>query len=146
MKNNSTNNNQNRRPNNQRPRPTHNILPPPRVLEDYEIAAPGSVSKLMELAKKEQEHRHSWQDRYLKFHNFSYRTGIFFGFIYNAALLYLIFDLIKQGSQDLAIKLFAINAALIAFAIIATKIERRMTTRKPPRRSFPQKKPHNNNK
>ena len=138
--------NNNRRPNNQRPnnqrqqRSGYNVLPPARVLEDYEIAAPGSVSKLLELAQKEQEHRHSWQDRYLKFHNFSYKAGVFFGFIYNMALLWLIYDLIQQGSTALALKLFAINAALIAFAIVATKIERKITTRKPPRRTFPQKK------
>jgi len=115
-------------------RSSHNLLPSSRVLETYEQIAPGSVNKLIEMTKKEQEHRHTWQDKYLKFHNFSYKLGLIFGFIYNIALLYLITNLIKEGNQSLALKLFAINACLIAFAIIITGIERRITTRKPPRR------------
>ncbi len=143
----------NRRPDNRDSRPTnqrggqrgaapsrssHNLLPSPKVLESYEDIAPGSVSKLIEMTKKEQEHRHAWQDKYLKFHSFSYKFGLLFGFIYNIALLFLVANLIKEGNKELAVKLFAINAGLIIFAIIVTAIERRVVTRKPPRRT------HNN--
>jgi uncharacterized membrane protein len=121
-------------------RSSHNLLPSPKVLESYEDIAPGSVSKLIEMTKKEQEHRHAWQDKYLKFHNFSYKIGLIFGFIYNIALLVLISNLIKEGNQDLALKLFAINAGLLIFAIVVTAIERRIVTRKPPRRTH-----HNSN-
>ena len=117
----------------------HNILPAPKILEEYEYLAPGSTNKLLEMAKKEQEHRHSWQDRYLKFHSFSYKIGLLFGFIYNVGLLFLIYNLIKQGDQSLALKLFVVNALLIVFAIIVTAIERKITTRKPPRRIYPNK-------
>lgn len=141
--------NRNARPNNQREgqreghrpnqgRSSHNLLPSPRVLETYEDIAPGSVNKLIEMTKKEQEHRHAWQDKYLRFHNFSYKTGLIFGFIYNMALLALIVDLIKAGNQALALKLFVINTGLLAFAVVVTAIERKVTTRKPPRRT------HNN--
>jgi uncharacterized membrane protein len=139
----------NRRPDSRNSRPTnqtsgtqsrssHNLLPSPKVLETYEDIAPGSVSKLIEMTKKEQEHRHAWQDKYLKFHNFSYKSGLIFGFIYNIALLFLISTLIKEGNESLALKLFTVNASLIAFAVIVTMIERRIVTRKPPRRT------HNN--
>jgi uncharacterized membrane protein len=142
--------NRNGRPSNQREagpnsgnrsnqvRSSHNLLPSPRVLENYEDIAPGSVNKLIEMTKKEQEHRHAWQDKYLRFHNVSYKTGLIFGFIYNMALLALIYDLIRAGNQPLALKLFLINAGLLAFAIIVTAIQRKVTTRKPPRRT------HNN--
>ena len=93
----------------QNSRNASNILPSSRVLESYEDIAPGSVNKLIDMAKKEQEHRHAWQDKYLRFHSFSYKTGLIFGFIYNVALLYLIYDLIKEGNQSLALKLFIIN-------------------------------------
>jgi len=119
-------------------RSSHNLLPSPKVLESYEDIAPGSVSKLIEMTKKEQEHRHAWQDKYLKFHSFSYKFGLCFGFVYNIALLFLVSNLIKEGNKDLAVKLFAINAGLIIFAVIVTAIERRVVTRKPPRRT------HNN--
>ena len=120
--------------NNNRNRAPQNILPPSRVLESYEEIAPGSVAKLMELTKREQEHRHSWQDKYLKLYNFNYKAGLLFGFVYNVALLAVIYNLINQDKQSLALKLFVVNAALIAFAIIVTAVERKITTRKPPRR------------
>ncbi|MES2676700.1 MAG: DUF2335 domain-containing protein [Pseudomonadota bacterium] len=129
--------NRNARPNNNnnnRNRTPQNILPPSRVLESYEEIAPGSVAKLMELTKREQDHRHSWQDKYLKLYNFNYKAGLLFGFIYNIALLAVIYDLINQHKESLALKLFVVNAALIAFAIIVTVVERKVTTRKPPRR------------
>ncbi|MFT6220525.1 MAG: putative membrane protein [Rickettsiales bacterium] len=133
-------NNRNPRSNQRPARTPYNILPPVTVLEDYEDVAPGSVNKLLDMAEKEQTHRHFWQDKFLKFHGFSYKLGLFFGFIYNFGLLFLVYSLIKDGREELAITLFVVNALLIAFAIIVTKIERRVTTRKPPRRN----PPHNN--
>jgi len=134
--------NRNIRSNNQRTIPNrshHNLLPSPKILEEYENMAPGSVNKLLEMAKKEQDHRHSWQDRYLKLYNINYKIGLLFGFIYNVGLLFIIFNLVKQGNQPLALRLFVINALLITFAIIATNIERKIITRKPPRRIYPNK-------
>ncbi len=130
--------------NNNRGRTSQNILPPARVLESYEEIAPGSVSKLMELTKREQDYRHSWQDKYLKLYNFNYKAGLLFGFIYNVALLAVIYILINDHKESLALKLFVVNAALIAFAIIVTAVERRITTRKPPRRIYPNQN-HNHN-
>ncbi len=130
--------------NNNRSRAPQNILPPARVLESYEEVAPGSVAKLMELTKREQDHRHSWQDKYLKLYNFNYKAGLLFGFIYNIALLAIIYTLINEHKESLALKLFVVNAALIAFAIIVTAVERKITTRKPPRRVHPNQN-HNPN-
>jgi uncharacterized membrane protein len=143
--NNNRNYRSNNNPNNNQ-RNHHNLLPSPRILEDYENIAIGSTNKLLEMAKKEQEHRHSWQDRYLKFHSFSYKIGLLFGFIYNVGLLALIYDLIKQDNQSLALKLFVCNTVLIAFAIVVTYIERKVTSRKPPRRIYPNKDRHSSPK
>lgn len=127
----------NRRPsyNSNSDRTGQNILPSSRVLEGYESVSPGSVNKLLDMAKKEQEHRHSWQDKYSKSHNFSYRAGQLFGLIYNLALLVLIFVLVKNDDKDLALKLFIANAILIILALIVTSIERKVSARKPPRRN-----------
>ena len=132
----SRNNNHSSAPRSNNRDNSHNILPPSRVLESYEDIAPGSVNKLLELAKKEQEHRHSWQDRYLKFHSFSYKTGLVFSFLYSIAFLAMIFALIKSGEKSLALKLFVVYAALVVFAIVVTTVERKITTRKPPRRTY----------
>jgi hypothetical protein len=91
------------------------------------------------MAKKEQEHRHGWQSKYLTSHNFTYRIGQLFGFIYNIALLYVVYDLITSGEKDLGLKIFAINAALMIFLILITTIERRIFSRRPSMR------PRNNN-
>lgn len=86
-----------------------------------------------ELARKEQDHRHKWQDNYLKNNTFTFRSGQVFGFIYNMAVLALVYDLIQKEQQDLAIKIFFGNIALIIIALLITTVERRIAGRKPRR-------------
>ncbi len=89
----------------------------------------------LELIEKEQKYRHHWQDKYLKSNILSFRLGQVFGLIYNLALLCLIYNLIQNGEKELALKIFALNVAIVAFAMLVTSIERRVITRKPPRRT-----------
>ena len=98
-----------------------------------------------ELVKKEQDYRHKWQSKYLMSNVFSFRLGQVFGLIYNLAVLYLVYDLIQDGERELAIKIFAINAAVIIFALLVTSIERKVLSRKPPRRMRNDKKSGNRN-
>lgn len=107
--------------------------------QDYEISP-----ALIELTKKEQEYRHQWQEKYLNAHNFSFRLGQFFGLIYNLGLLYLAYDLIKDGEKTLAFKILALNFGIIAFAILVTAIERKVLSRKPPRKMHNNKRFNNN--
>lgn len=95
-----------------------------------------SSPALTDLAKKEQAHRHQWQDKYLQLNNSTFRAGQIFGLIYNLALLYLVYDLIQDGEKILALKIFALNIAIIGFALLVTMVERKILSRKPPRRSF----------
>ncbi len=90
---------------------------------------------LSDLVRKEQDYRHKWQDKFLKSHILSFRLGQFFGFVYNIALLYITYDLIKSGEKKLAVIIFASNIMLIVFALIVTKIERKIINRKPPRKN-----------
>jgi uncharacterized membrane protein len=135
---NSRNNNQ-RRNSHQNP---HNILPSPSVLEEYESISPDSVDRLLDMAQKEQDHRHSWQEKHLNVHARIYKWGQIFALLYNIALLALVGSLIKDGNQELAVKLFVINATLMVFALLVTFVERRIMNRRPPRR-LPKK--YNNN-
>jgi hypothetical protein len=91
-------------------------------------------SNFSDLLKKEQDHRHKWQDKYLGSSAFSFRLGQIFGIIYNLALLFLVYDLVQAGEKDLALKIFFGNLALIAFALLVTSIERKVLSKKPPRR------------
>ncbi len=125
------NNKRNNRSKHQNP---YNILPPSKILDEYEDIAPGSVDKLLEMAAQEQEHRHVWQEEHLKVHSRIYKWGQIFAFAYNILLLLLIGVLIKDGNSELAVKLFTINAALMTFALLLTFVERRIMNRRAPRR------------
>lgn len=117
----------------------HNILPSPRILQEYEKLHPGATQKLFEMAKEEQNHRHQWQSRYLTYHNASYRFGQFFAIIYNILILSLVTRLFIIGQNEMAVRIFSVNALLITIAILITYIERRVVTRRPPRRNIPDK-------
>ena len=99
-----------------------------------------------DLISKEQDYRHQWQDKFLRTHNRTFRMGQVFGLIYNSAVLYLVYDLIQNGDKKLAIQIFIANIALLAFAILVTAIERRVISRKPPRRGGRDNKRFNNNR
>ncbi len=126
------NRNQNRRHNNKEN--IKDVLPSSQILEKFEDAVPHSVEKLINMAKKEQEHRHEWQSKYLASYNLTYRAGQFFGLVYNIALLYVVYDLISSGEKDLGVKIFTINALVMIFAILATTIERKVFSRRPSNR------------
>lgn len=107
------------------------VLPSSRILEKFEDAVPTSVSDLVEMAKKEQEHRHQWQSNFCILHDKTYKIGQIFGLIYNLGLLYVVYDLIKSGNAELALQIFVINAILMAFAIVVTTAERKINSRRP---------------
>jgi uncharacterized membrane protein len=127
------NRNKNRQRNNKRENP-RDILPSSRILEKFEDAVPHSVEKLIEMAKKEQDYRHKWQTNYSSSYNLSYRIGQISGLIYNVILLFVVYNLISSGEKELGIKIFTINAALMAFAVIITIVERRVFAKRPSNR------------
>lgn len=78
------------------------------------------------LMKKEQDHRHKTQARHLT----TFRLGQFLGFLYNLALLYLVYNLIQTGEKTLALKIFALNAAIVAFVLLTFLIEKRLAAKR----------------
>ena len=143
------NRNNNRRSSNSRNKESiEDVLPSSQILEKFEDAVPGSVDNLIEMAEKEQEHRHEWQERYLSSYNLTFRFGQLVGLIYNLGLLCIIYKLINSGDKELALQLFAINAAIMAFAILATTIERKIFSRRPAKygnRSSSKRRPQHRN-
>lgn len=67
------------------------VLPPPEVFERYEKVLPGSSAGLIDLVKKEQDHRHKLQKGYL----ISYRLGQLGSFIFNIYFITVIVKLYK---------------------------------------------------
>ena len=86
------------------------LLPPPELLERYELISKGLSKELVNLIKKEQEHRHKMQKKYLM----HFRIGQFFGCLFLITIIYGIFELIKNKDY-----LFAyITLAIFSFIIL----------------------------
>ena len=103
----------------QRRRPQHNkntqgankknlVLPSPAMLESYEEIAPGAVSKIVDMAKKEQAQRHKWENNYLRSMLIARRTGQLLAFTIAVIISYTIIVLATSDKEILA--------AVVAFA------------------------------
>ena len=90
------------------------LLPPPELLERYENISKGLSKELLDLVKKEQEHRHKLQDKYLM----HFRIGQIFGAIFLLYIISMIFELAQQGNIAIAYLmagLFGLLLVLILF-------------------------------
>ena len=93
------------------------LLPPPELLERYESISKGLSKDLVELVKKEQEHRHKLQDKYLM----HFRCGQFFGALFLIAVIYLVFDLAKCGHVEIAYTMLGVFAFIIILILMQYK-------------------------
>ena len=93
------------------------LLPPPELLERYESISKGLSKDLVELVKKEQEHRHKLQDKYLM----HFRCGQFFGALFLIVVIYLIFDLAKCGCLKTAYAMLGTFAFIIILILMQYK-------------------------
>lgn len=75
----------------------------------------------------------------------TFKLGQIFSVTYNLALLAFVFYLVRNGKDDLALKIFSINAALIAFGILVTFVERNFVKKNKGRNSQGQRRRPNNN-
>jgi uncharacterized membrane protein len=67
---------------------SYGVLPAPGILESYEEIAPGSVQKIIAMATSEQEHRHKWENNYLKVTAYNNRVGQLLAFILAIIIIY----------------------------------------------------------
>ena len=102
-----------------------------RDRSDSRTELPLERNALIDLTKKEQDHRHRLQENQQKANNSSYFFGMIFGVIYNLSLLYLIYDLVNDGYRGLALKLFIINAFLILSCFGLLTFSRKLSFKKP---------------
>jgi uncharacterized membrane protein len=102
-----------------------------RDRSDSRTESPIERNVLIDLTKKEQDHRHKLQENQQKANNSSYFFGMILGVIYNLSLLYLIYDLINDGYRALALKLFIINAFLILSCFGLLTFSRKLSFKKP---------------
>ena len=53
-----------------------------------------------------------------------YRVGQVFSLTYQISLLLLLYVLVSKGQQDMALKIFVINAGIVVLSLILSSIER----------------------
>lgn len=108
---------------------SHNILPPPGVLEAYDDLVEGSAEQLFDMAEKEQQHRHDWEKNYLSSHVRSYRVGQFLGFLTSLTVVAGTVILAQQGDKEIATVLAAAGFGFLAITTVLTAKGRRFARR-----------------
>ena len=97
-----------------------------------------SSRSLSDLTKIEQEHRHKIENKA----QITFRAGQFFGFLYNVGILAIIYQLINNDHNDLALKIFLAHSALAITTIIVSLLGKK----KPRSRYQGNRKNYNNNR
>lgn len=96
------------------------LLPSAASLHEFEFAVEGGAERLLEIAKKEQEHRHQWENYALKSQIKSQRLGLLFGFVLSLVALFLVKGFANAGQEELA-KIVAIAVfGTIGFALLVS--------------------------
>lgn len=85
------------------------ILPPIEMLEHYEELNPGTLDKLLEMAKKEQNHRHSIDLITIEKYNKATKLGRMFSLVFVALISVTSLMLVAAGSVFVA-AIFAFSA------------------------------------
>lgn len=106
-------------------------LPPASTLQAYEALSEGAAEQLLEMAEIEQEHRHEWEDNYLRSYTKSHRIGLLFGFVVAIAVVSGSVALSFAGDSLAAVALAASGFFCLAVnSIVASRT--RHFRRKPP--------------
>lgn len=96
------------------------LLPPPELLERYEGISKGLSKDLVDLIKKEQEHRHALQDKYLM----HFRIGQIFGAIFLIYIISMVFETAKNGNFAIAYLMAGLFGLLIVLILFQYKKDR----------------------
>lgn len=106
-------------------RRAYTLLPPPSILEEYERIAPGSVDQLLDMADREQEHRHQWEMQYLQEYVRTHQRGQLFGMVIALSLIGVAFYLVMAGEAGSAAIIAIVGFCSLAFASLASAIDRK---------------------
>lgn len=85
------------------------ILPPIEMLEHYEELNPGTIDKLLDMAQKEQNHRHSIDLITIEKYNKATKLGRMFSLVFVALISIASLMLVAAGSMFVA-AIFAFSA------------------------------------
>lgn len=93
-------------------------LPSPDLLEAYDEVIAGSATRIIEMFEREQTHRHTWENRALRVHQFSTILGQLLGFFIAMAIFTSATVIGMYGDANTASFVWVFGMAIVTMAAI----------------------------
>lgn len=93
-------------------------LPSPEILEAYDTVLAGSATRIMDMFEREQQHRHQWEYRALRIHQFSTLLGQFLGFFIAIAIFGSATLIGVSGNSTAAAMIWVFGMAIVTMAAV----------------------------
>jgi uncharacterized membrane protein len=88
------------------------------MLRAYDSVLAGSAGRIIEMFEREQQHRHQWELRALKIHQFSTVLGQLLGFLIAVAIFVSATIIGVQGNQTIAAFIWVFGMAIVTMAAL----------------------------
>jgi uncharacterized membrane protein len=93
-------------------------LPSPEILEAYDTVLAGSATRIIEMFEREQAHRHQWEHRALRTHQFSTVLGQLLGFMIAVAIFASATLIGISGNSTAAAMIWVFGMAIVTMAAV----------------------------
>ncbi|MDX2095658.1 MAG: DUF2335 domain-containing protein [Alphaproteobacteria bacterium] len=93
-------------------------LPSPEILKDYDAVLTGSATRIMEMFEREQMHRHQWEYRALRVHQFSTLLGQALGFLIAVAIFASATIIGLSGNATAAAMIWVFGMGIVTMAAV----------------------------
>lgn len=113
---------------------SYGILPAPGILESYEEISPGAVKQILELVQDEQNHRHKWENSYLKTLGNNHKIGQLLIFVLAIVILYSAIALVSANKLLVGVVVSVLGFGFLSILAIANSISSKEVER--PRKRF----------
>lgn len=103
---------------NNKPRRAPEGLPSPEMLEAYDAVLQGSAGRIIEMFEREQTHRHQWEYRALRVHQFSTLLGQVLGFLIAVAIFASATIIGMYGNPTTGAFIWVFGMAIVTMAAV----------------------------
>lgn len=93
-------------------------LPSPEILEAYDTVMKGSAERIVGMFEREQQHRHAWELRALRVHQFSTILGQLLGFLIAVAIFVSASVIGMHGNPNTAAFIWVFGMAIVIMAAL----------------------------
>ena len=93
-------------------------LPSPEILEAYDTVMKGSAERIVGMFEREQNHRHAWELRALRVHQFSTILGQLLGFLIAVAIFVSASVIGMHGNPSIAAFIWVFGMAIVMMAAL----------------------------